>query len=280
MKKFNFLLAKILLCFLVEAQPNCTIFSEGSICRKACLFIEKADNHPQGSRASQELLDSAISICPTLAYAWAAKSVPYLKRGDFITWRKLLDPAVELEPRFYLGYRAGCLFECLRDYSNALADIERLEKITGQSNVGNNANGDYDLRIVKALCERELGLIDSCISTFEKYFDDVERENNVGLYDYYHFGVTLYKLGKLSLAKVIFEKQVKRYERFSETYYFLGLIFERGNLKKEAQRYFRIAHDLYTKSGYHRNDPYCIMLDQVFLAEIEEKLASKDDSPL
>jgi tetratricopeptide (TPR) repeat protein len=256
----------------IYAQPNCLTFPEESPCRKACKIAEIASELNQGGKYSQELFDIAISLCPDMAFAWAEKSVPYLKRGDFVTWRQLLDKAVELEPAQYLGYRAGCLFDCLRDYKNALKDLERLEKITGPPLVGHNANGDYDLNIVKAICQRELGLIDQSLLTFESYINDGEKNDRIGLYDHYHYGVTLFNLKRYDESLRQFEKQTMRYESFAETYYFVGFIYDEKGDHVSARKYYEMSMDKYTRSGYHRKDPYCIMPDQIFLSDIQKKL--------
>jgi tetratricopeptide (TPR) repeat protein len=266
------LLLLSLLCSDTYAQPNCLLFPEESPCRKACKITEIASELSQGSKYSQELFDIAISLCPNMAFAWVEKSVPYLKRGDFATWRRLLDKAVELDPAQYLGYRAGCLFDFLRDYKNALKDLERLEEITGSPLVGHTANGDYDLNIVKAICLRELGLINNSLLTFESCIINKEKNDLVGLYDYYHYGVTLYNLKRYNESLIQFEKQVRRYESFAETYYFLGLVNEEKGDRTSAVKYFETSLEKYTKSGYHRKDPYCIMPDQIFLADIQKKL--------
>jgi tetratricopeptide (TPR) repeat protein len=255
-----------------NAQPNCLLFPEESPCRRACKIAETASDLYQGSKKSQELFDSAIALCPEMAFAWAEKSVPYLKRGDFITWRQLLDRAVELDPGQYLGYRAGCLFDCLRDYRNALKDLERLEKITGSPLVGHNANGDYDLNIVKAICQRELGNIDQCLLSFESYIKDREKKDRIGLYDHYHYGVTLFNLKRYDESLHQLEKQTRRYESFAETYYFIGLIYQEKGDHVLAKKYYEISLDKYTRSGYHRKDPYCEMPDQIFLSDIQKKL--------
>lgn len=90
----------------ISAQVNCSIFTEEN-CRKACEISNQAGEF-QGLSLSQLAFDKAIEICPTYDDAYFEKSVPYLKTGDFVTWKALIDKAVELNPKEHLGYRAWC----------------------------------------------------------------------------------------------------------------------------------------------------------------------------
>ena len=90
---------KILIYFLLIvsfhaslSQPNCTVL-EGT-CKEAC-EIATGRRGGQGSMRSEASLDEAIQLCPDgLAYAYRQKSIPYLKRGDFVTWKKEMIPKI------------------------------------------------------------------------------------------------------------------------------------------------------------------------------------------
>src|SRR5258706_11553359 len=102
-----FILSSLLLISVKGiGQQNCNIYkwSNNEACFQACNLVD-ADKSPQGSRESQLLFDKALSMCPALDYVYREKAVPYLKRGDFITWKKLIDKAVELNPSAWLGVR-------------------------------------------------------------------------------------------------------------------------------------------------------------------------------
>src|SRR5690606_21534705 len=94
----------------------------------------------QGARRSQLLFDEAIKLCPGFDFAYYEKSVPYLKRGDFITWRRLMDMAVELNPKRNLGDRGWCRYQFLRDYQGAIQDIEKLDSLVIYD-IGFSVNG-------------------------------------------------------------------------------------------------------------------------------------------
>ena len=198
----------------LHAQVNCNVI-EGENCKKACEIYNGSGI--QGSKESQENFDRAIALCPSFSDAYMEKSVPYLKRGDFITWKILLDKAVELSPKMHLGYRGWCRYQFLRDYNGAIADIEALEKIYPTGYLGYSANGDYELHIAKALCYSAIGQKEKAISIIENQLS--KKDHNVGLYDHYQLGVTYFETGKYDKALENFEKQSK-VDDFAENIYF------------------------------------------------------------
>src|SRR5688572_16716596 len=155
LKKTSLLLLLLATVLWSRSQTNCRVFTD-SCHIKACLIYNAADTFPQGSRESQRYYDSAIRTCPDYAEAWRAISIPYLKRGDFYTWRKYLDKAVDLKPRLFLGIRGWCLFKFLRDYEGALTDLRRFDTLTG-FHPSYSGDGNYHLYNVMAICHRELG---------------------------------------------------------------------------------------------------------------------------
>ena len=274
MKSFVWLWATLLLGGAAQAQPNPLAYPPGSSNRLALELCYQAMQSPQGSRTSQALLDSATRVLPTLAWAWAEQSVPYLKRGEFKPWYALLGHAVELAPTEWLGYRAGCRFEWLHDYVGALRDLAHLRHLRpGQAFVGYDASGDYDLRIVQALCERETGQQRRSLATFAACLADNEQRHRVGLYDYLHYGVTQLFCKQYNAARRSLLRQVQIYPKLADTYYYLGLVAQQSHAPTQAHRYFMQAYALYTRTGYRHRDIYNTVSDQVFLSDINKQLA-------
>ncbi|HLK97599.1 MAG TPA: hypothetical protein VK364_07505 [Hymenobacter sp.] len=85
---------------------------------------------PQGSPASQRLLDAALWFDPYLAKAYLEKSVPFNKRGDYAQGMYYLNQAVALQPRQYLGYRGWLRLYMLRDYEGSTRDLLRYDAFT------------------------------------------------------------------------------------------------------------------------------------------------------
>ena len=258
------------------AQYNCTIYKDSSYAR-ACRVYNAVDSFYQGSPQCQYYLDSAIAICPGFAPAWHEKSVPYLKRGDFITWKRLLDKAVELDELQFLQYRGWCRFKFLRDYEGALVDLKRYDTLTGfRHNYSND--GNYELHIVMALCERELGHLQEAWRYFAMGIDSVRAQGGeaaLGLYDYLHLGVTKMKAGDYPGAIAALRQENNKYDKFADTWYYLGCIYLATGNGGLARQYLEQAKALISDhSGkYHLYDIYCQMPDVVYPSEIDSALA-------
>jgi tetratricopeptide (TPR) repeat protein len=254
------------------AQTNCLVFKDGAHI-KACEFYNEAINHPQGSKESQELFIRSINACPIYAPSLQEISVPYLKRGDFYTWKIFIDRAVAADPQGYLGVRGWCLFKFLRDYQNAAIDLDKLYKLTN-GEPGFSGDGDYDLRVVMALCEREMGNYKKSIAYFDNCISKPLGSSRVGLFDYLHRGVTKLKVKDYSSALADMQSEIRIYPKLAEAWYYLGVIQKHLQKTAEAQASFTKAKELYAKTGYHMNDPYCELLDQVYLSDIDRQLAA------
>lgn len=257
-----------------RGQTNCSLFTDSNKI-KACRLYNLSDNYAQGTRACEDILDSALYYWPEYAEAWHEKSVPYLKRGDFFTWRKYVDKAVALKPLEYLGVRAWCRFKFLRDYEGTLNDLVKLDTLT-HFHPGQSGDGNYDLHIVMALSERELGHYKKASHYFSIGIDSMLRQKGaewVGLYDYLHRAVMRMGLKDYSGALSDLENQINKYPKFAETYYYRGQILLRTGHAIDARKAFEKSKRLFISEGYHFSDPYCEMLDAVYLEDINEALS-------
>jgi len=261
----------VLFSFFGVGQPNCNIYkvNNDNACYQACLIATEHE-FPQGSAASQQKFDEALRLCPALDYAWREKSVPYLKRGDFVTWKKLMDKAVELNPVLYLGIRGWCRYQFVRDYQGAIDDIERLDSLT-QFDIGYSVNGDYHLHIARALCYKALGNRKKAMEIFEQHL--AQPDYTPMPYDYYHLGVLKYEMGDIPGAILYFEKAISYNDYLADTYFYLGLICKQQGLATKFREHMEQARAHYAK-GYHMADPYTHPMDKVYRSEIENELAS------
>ena len=236
----------ILFPFGLFAQQNCNAFlyKGDTLQHKACKLVENIDDsYSQFSREFQEKYDEAIRICPYFAHGYREKSTAYLKSGDFLTWKKLIDKAVEYDWVENLGYRGWCRFQFFRDYKGAIEDIEKLDSLVDY-NIGYSINGDYHLNIAKAICYSALNQKQKAITIFN---EQLNKENyDAGLYDYYQLGVTYFEVKEYENALLSFEKQSKINE-FADNAYYKCKVYK--TLKKEAEykKYKEIALKLYTE---------------------------------
>jgi len=262
----------IFLCFLpcmLKAQTNCDLYTDQAH-KTACQLYWKAIGYNQGSNRSQELFQQSLKACPTFGPSLHEMSVPYLKRGDFYNWKQLMDRAVKADP-IWLSDRGWCLFKFLRDYKNSFNDLKRLYDIN-KGRPGYSGDGDYDLRIVMALNQRQMGNYSAALAYFKECMADNEKKNGVGLFDYLHLGVTRMMAKDYKGAIADLNRETKKYEKLADTYYYLGLCYKKLGQRKNAFNSFTKAYSLFTKKGYHRNDPYCEEPDQVYLRDIELEL--------
>jgi hypothetical protein len=264
------LIAALLLPAAARAQYNCSIFKDSSEAR-ACRLYNASDSFYQGGPKCEQYLDSAIAICPYFAPAWHERSVPYLKRGDFVTWRHYLDKAVTLDAS-YLAYRGWCRFEFLRDYRGALGDLQRFDTLFGFPHLTSN-NGNYELHIVMALCERALGHYQAAFDYFDKAFG--ADSTQAGLYGYLYLGSTKLKVKDYRGALTALDHENRIYDKFAETWLYLAQANLGLGNKALAKEQLLRAKALFadTTGKYYLHDVYCEMPDAIYPEDVEKTAA-------
>lgn len=271
MKNNIFFSGTFIIVNLLSAQQNCELLKDDPDCYRACQLYNKESMHYQGSYASQKHLSDAIELCPTLSNAYFEKSVGFLKRGMFVEWKELMDKAVELNPEQHLPYRAWCQFSFLRNYEEAIEDLNKLAEIKGTPFIGVGQNGDYDLRMVLALCYRFTDQAQKAIETIETAMSDANYY--VGLYDYLHLGVLYLKNDQLDKAEDSFEKQIEEND-ISEAFFYLGSTMRKQGKIDEANINLNKALEYYEK-GRKMNNNYYQLPDQIYKQDIIDLMNSK-----
>lgn len=254
-------------------QPNCYAFKYfgDTLKYKACIKAEERYGHYQFSKEYQQALDQSLAIDSTFAYAYRAKSTAYLKSGDFINWKLLMDKAVSLEPENFLAYRGWCRFQFFRDYKGAIDDIERLNTLV--ENPGYSVNGDYHLSIAKALCYKGIGKHDIAIQIIEKQLK--KKGYLVGIYDYLHLGVLYYEKGDYKRAITILKLQEQEND-LAENRYYIGLCYKKINEVRQYVENIKMSKEKYLK-GSKMFDPYVEQMDKIYLSEIEEQIKLSEE---
>ena len=256
-----------LLSWNLYAPPNCEIYKSDDSCYQSCNEAMRAIRYAQGSCQSQQYFDNSIELCPTFAYSYMEKAVPYLKRGLFIEWKKMIDKAVDLSPKEYLGYRGWCRLQFLRDYKGAIKDIEELKSLVNYD-IGYCQTGDYHLNIALALCYKKIGDFEKAKELFN---NQLNSENySEGLYDYYHFGVLEYETGNFEEAIKYLDKQIEVNDYLGETYFYKALANKKLNQLELYSQNLERAESYY-RSGRLRNDTYTETIDKIYLIDILEE---------
>ena len=262
----------LLLLFLSAfAQPNCEAYKYygDSLKYEACKKAMEIKGHYQFSKEYQTALDESLEIDPTFDYAYWAKSIAYLKSGDFVTWKKLIDKAVELKPKEYLGYRGWCRYQFFRDYKGAIKDIEKLDSLV-EYDIGQSQNGTYHLNIAKGLCYKGIEEKQKALKIIEDQIKLNENENFVGANDYLHLGVLYLETGHFEKAIESFKKQSENND-LAENKYYLALTYKKLVNLNEYKSCLEKAKELYVK-GRKMSDPYSNPMDKIYLENIENEL--------
>ena len=261
-----------LLCSgIIWAQPNCNVYkiSGDTLKYKACKKAEQKNGLYQFDGRYQAILDESIAIDPTFDYPYWAKSIAYLKSGDFVTWKKLIDKAVELDPKTHLGYRGWCRYQFFRDYKGAIEDIEALDRLVDYD-IGQCQNGVYHLNIAKGLCYKAIGEKEKALQIISEQIIENEKQDFVGAYDYLHQGILMFELDNVDEALIVFEKQ-QAYNDLAENQYYLALIYERLGDTEKFRKAIQLAKTYYV-NGDRVRDAYSNPLDKIYLEDIEKEL--------
>ena len=270
MKYFYFLILLFPFSSMI-AQPNCEAYKYygDTLKYEACKKAMGIKGHYQFSKEYQTVLDESIEIDPTFDYAYWAKSIAYLKSGDFVTWKKLIDKAVEYNPKEHLGYRGWCRYQFFRDYKGAIRDIEKLDSLVDYD-IGQSQNGTYHLNIAKGLCYKAIGEKEKAIAILEKQIKLNEQENLFGANDYLHLGVLYLETEKFEKAIELFKKQSENNE-LAENQYYLALTYKKLDNLNEYKSCLEKAKELYV-GGRKMSDPYSNPMDKIYLENIENEL--------
>ncbi|MEN0003410.1 MAG: hypothetical protein AAF798_04680 [Bacteroidota bacterium] len=264
MKKKILLLVLVFASWHLYAPPNCEIYKSNTTCYQSCQQAMKAIRYRQGSHQSQRRFEKSIALCPDFAYSYMEKAVPYLKRGLFIEWKAMIDKAVELSPKEYLGYRGWCRLQFLRDYQGAINDIQQLQSLV-HYDIGYGQTGDYHLNFALALSYKGLGQLEQARQLMLQH---LQSDNYTeGLYDYYHLGVVEYELGNFDQALHYLNRQVEVNDYMSDTYYYMALCNKQLNQREQYAAHLEKA-EVYYRSGKTITDNYTEAFDKIYLTDI------------
>jgi len=264
MKRISLTIIGIMLGILAACNGQ---HSRESACRGALAAFHETDL-AQGSSASQDFMDSLIVVCPTLANAWREKSVPYLKRGDYATWNKLMGKAVELQPDAFLHIRGWCRIKFLHDYAGGLRDLMRYDSLVpGKYKVVD----DTHIKIWMALAKQGLNDNAAALRLFNEAIEhaiQTHGEGWVGTYDFLYRGLLKLKMNDLDGAIRDFNAQIGIYTKLSNAYYYRAVAAQRKGQPGAACEDLANAAE-YFRKGYYITDPYVVMPGQIEWQDIE-----------
>ncbi len=258
--------------FLSFGPPNCNLFEDD--CKEACVEAEQAIMHSQGSKASQIHFDKSIELCPTFAYSYYEKAVPFAKRGSVSEWNKLMDNAVKYNPEEYLGQRGWYHFFFMHNYQASITDIERLQTLYGDTDIGVTGDAMYHLHILRALCYKGLGEKQKAIDCIETQM--AKADHYLGFYDYLHLGVLYLEMDKPEKAIEVLTQQIESNE-WSEAYFYRGKAYLQLHDTDRFIQDTKQALELYRK-GDKMHNSYRQLVDEIYESDILEALEKAENS--
>ena len=226
----------------------------------------------EGSARWIRVTDSLLNVCPNSAGLWGDKAVVHIVRGQYKEGFKYLQRAVELNPIYYLGYRAWYRSRYLHDYQGTISDLDQLEKVAGNSLVYVvNAH----MYLLKGTAYKEMGEHQKALELYNTAIEEQISSKGpewVGIYDYLLRGTLKYQMGDYDGAIADFDLEVKQYESLVDTYYYRGLAYAASSRKDEARLDLERAKELMLGQGQKRWEGYVTLPDEVFLSNIEKAL--------
>jgi tetratricopeptide (TPR) repeat protein len=252
-------------CCSKLSSQNCNAFlmAGDTLQFRACKIAERANRYYQYSREYQVTLDSALMVCPYFSYGYRAKSTAYLKSGDFVRWKRLIDEAVKYNTKEFLAYRAWCRYQFFRDYTGAIADLEWLEQLTGPL-IEYSVDGNYHLTIAKGLCYKAGSNVEKAIAVISTQLEVANYE--AGIFDYLHLGVLYLEASQYAKAIDALKRQ-EAMNNLAECQYYLALTYQLSGSSDLSYQAIRSAEQLYEK-GMRLQDVYTEMQDKVYFAQI------------
>lgn len=224
----------------------------------------------QGTYLSQFMFKNLIKQYPNFSDAYREKSVAYNKRGLYSEGFKLLDKAVNLNPKEHLGYRGWMKLYKLKDYRGAINDFERLDALT--PDYVDTAQGEY-ISYLTAISYQGLGEYQKSKEYYGKYFKTADSTTlSINSIVYVNYGTLLEKLGLYEEALDQLNKPLNtKGFKFSEAYFHKAEVFEKLSKKDSARYYYKEALHQYDNSSKLK-DIYNEVFNELYRQDIVVKI--------
>ena len=228
----------------------------------------QAKRHLQGSTEWIALLDRAIAIDPTNAWALRERAVWEIKTGSYIQCFALLERAIALEPEI-LGYRAGLHLRSLRNYEKAIEDLIAYDAL----NPGPDFNWDRTVQYELGLARKQLKDYKGAIQEFTRAIEIREQKGKewVERFPFFYRGICHAALDDDTSALADFDRALTLDPQFPEAWYHKGLILLKQKKKAESLEAFNKAAALFER--YAQKGNYVERFDQLYREDIEAALA-------
>lgn len=225
-------------------------------------------NHP----AWQLYLDSAIAVCPNIAYVYQQKALPYIKNGDYEKAMLLDTKAAELDPRRYTAYLGFLKCILTKDYEGGLADFKKAQVL-----IPNGFEMDHSYLFYQGLCNLELGNYDEAEKNLREdlYIQTGgDTKKTAHFNSLFYLGVLYYEKKDPVQAKDYLKACLDQFPSHPDANYYLGLTYKAEGDTTQAGMYFHRAKEALS-NGYSMNEDsqfYVYYPRQITLFEINQEL--------
>ncbi len=228
------------------------------------------------SQKWEDYIKMALEKDSTIALLWQRRALPYWKTRKYEIALKYYDEAVKYDREEYLGRRGflKCIF--LKNYTEALKDLDMTIK-----EYGNGIQNDHSYNFYKSLCYLQLDQYDQALYFMQKEVDDTKKragEEWVPAICYFYLGVIYYEKRDYQKSIELLDRAIKLYPTFSDAKYYKAICNYKIN--EDAAAYYKILREAKKNfdDGYTINEgdsPYELYPYQVNWYMVDIK---KDDN--
>jgi tetratricopeptide (TPR) repeat protein len=206
--------------------------------------------HSYFNKEWEQYIVQGLAEDSTIAYLWQQRSMPYFKQHKYDIGMRYLNKAVAID-QSWAGYRAylQCIF--VKDYPQALADLEACNK---QQPGGYVMDHPYDFYM--ALCHLQLNEYTEALSILNRLVEQtILSKGNEWVHpnDLYYMGCAYYELGKYTEAIESFDKAIELYPHFADAKYYKGKCYAQQHEDTLSKAAFTDADEDFAK-GYTINE--------------------------
>ena len=228
----------------------------------------------QGSYVSQAMFNILTYQYPNYSDAYFEQSVAFNKRGDYEKGFKLLNQAVELDPKLHLGYRGWLKLHKIKDYEGCIIDLHKLDSLT--PNFVDAPWGD-NIHHVLGLAYKGLKNYESALNEFDKNIETESDSSWVNPNTFLYKGIIFNELGEYDKAILNFNACLDNNDNFSvDAFFHKGISFKKLNMLDSAKVNFKKSMKLFN-DGYKMKDVYNEVQDELYLTDIVEELKHFDE---
>ena len=239
--------------------------------KKWRLIIDNNDHEiymSQGSAQTMNLIEEIIELDPSHCDALRERSVPYLKRGMPIQWKKYFDEAVACDAIRWQGWRGYLYLYFYRDYKKAIADFDATDHLTP-----NHIDAPQGHSVDFWRGHAYLGLKDyeQSLYYYQKHIDHVTKEFGEDWVEpeaFLNMAIAQYENKNYEAMRALLDKALYYYQdKTADTKYYYARYMQAVGETKAALEWIDHAIDDFLE-GQYKKRPYNEEIKQVYLEEL------------